>query len=344
MANEPDNANKYFKMSLEIPFWDGSEDKLERFIQDCQLLKDLELFANDKQLIYSVLTKSKQTQLYESMSDDQTKELDKFSEFLRLNFGRNNYAKWQAIENLKQRDGEKAPAFFVRCRNTFYHARNAKAPDDIPVTEQEEIKHRFMKGLKNANVRNQVRMNSANIEFDKLGENAKQIEDAINADTSNTTQVTVSDIAKAVNAITINDRMRGKSRSYDRKYERRNRSYSRNRDRSYGRQYGRRYSRGRRSGVRYERNQTPYRNRRVEFRISRSGSRRRDESDYRESRTCYNCNKKGHISKDCRKEKPNVQCFKCGYHGHTQANCQASNKTIASYRRRDGRQGSKHND
>ena len=41
MANEPDNANKYFKMSLEIPFWDGSEDKLERFIQASKVESEL---------------------------------------------------------------------------------------------------------------------------------------------------------------------------------------------------------------------------------------------------------------------------------------------------------------
>ena len=66
-------------MPLKIPFWDEIQNKLEKFIKDRQLLKDLNSFANDKRLIHSALatnpSRTKLNKKDESMSNDKADEL-----------------------------------------------------------------------------------------------------------------------------------------------------------------------------------------------------------------------------------------------------------------------------
>ena len=317
-----------------VPVWSNSinpEDRIslvEAYIRDLNRAKDLHLFQNDEILIFTSLVNSNKTKLYDELPIECTKSVEEFVKYLQSAYGRTNLEKRQSLNNLKQGTEESVFAFISRVVNLYYGAKDM-APKSLEEVQNDDVAkndiiYYFINGLRNDEVKLQLKMRLLSIPFLDLPKVAKSIYDAI----EHNTKAPVNLIPKpAINTLkpyealeskldtlekqfaevlAINDdgsfnrgrprnnfyRRRSRSNDYrgrsrSNSYRGRNSSFNRGRSNSYGRKNYNNYNRGR------SRSESQ---KRVKFDVNKGQKGQSRRKDYFE---CWECGKRGHYARNC---------------------------------------------
>ena len=198
-VNMGDNQNK---LKIDIPILrPGNYEKLKVYINDIKTYKELMKWS-DTEIIFASLSKSEQTHLRMSMSDEEQNDLTKYIEFILKNFGISENRIWSELRAIKQKSEESPLAFWHRLCNLYYHARGTSTPASIDKSQQMEIRNLFLNGLKNTELKRLVLVKS--IDFENLAQEVNNINMSLNE---------INDTQETFKVMNINNRGRSPHRS-----------------------------------------------------------------------------------------------------------------------------------
>ena len=174
-VNMAENQNR---LKIDIPILrQGNYEKLKVYINDIKTYKELMKWS-DTEIIFASLSKSEQTHLRMSMSNEEQNDLSKYIEFILKNFGISENRIWSELRAIQQKSEESPLAFWHRLCNLYYHARGTSTPASIDKSQQMEIRNLFLNGLKNAELKRLVLVK--NIEFENLAQEVNNINMSLN--------------------------------------------------------------------------------------------------------------------------------------------------------------------
>jgi len=179
------NVNN-LKVSLKIPIWENSPsiDKtssLNDFIDKLRYFRSMNILS-DAQTIYSSLEASSRIDILRELDRETLKDIDKFVKYLRMAHGGSSLKQRSNLESLIQSPIESALSFFKRVIREYYLSKGLEPRDPKDITEkdrQEDIVYHFSRGLRNNTTGTQIRMNRLTTNFEKLGEIANHIDQAL---------------------------------------------------------------------------------------------------------------------------------------------------------------------
>lgn len=102
-----------------IPEWSAGED-IEKYIMKLKISKEMELFDDDKSLIFYSLSKSNRQDLILTLTEDEKTKLDDFMKFLQKTFGPTIGEKRSMFENIRQNEEESVAEYFKRVELSYY--------------------------------------------------------------------------------------------------------------------------------------------------------------------------------------------------------------------------------
>ena len=149
-----------------IPEWVASED-IEKYIIKLALAKEMQLFDDDKNLIFCSLTRSNKQELILTLTQDQKSKLDNFIAFLRTSFGPSVGEKRYTFENILQNEEENISEFFKRVELSYFRSKNISIPSTMLPHQRADIEWAFLKGLRNRETYRLLKLSPAAIEYEK---------------------------------------------------------------------------------------------------------------------------------------------------------------------------------
>lgn len=175
------SENIKFSLS-DAPTWNfdkGDPESLEIFLKDLQVTKDLKIIEDDKCLIWASLKNSEKTEIYSSLTEEETKNVDKFIAFLRANYGPSLTRQLLDVKNLQQKSDESAPAFKARLERIYFRARSKMVPATIDDATATELRLVYVNGLKNEEIKKYLRLNELSIKYSELAEYSRKYEESL---------------------------------------------------------------------------------------------------------------------------------------------------------------------
>ena len=161
----------------------SSYDNLENYIAALGRAKDLNLFENEKILIYASIVASGKEEWFSALTQDQY-TVDEFAKFLRTNFGLSGTDLRRQVRNSRQEIGESPGIFLGRIERNYFRTKKQFVPGkvDIEDWEKEDIRDIFINGLRDNEIKKKMRFLEKMITYDELAAYATQFSQA-NQDT-----------------------------------------------------------------------------------------------------------------------------------------------------------------
>ena len=291
-----------------IPTWHKGvteEDKyakLERYINDLQILRDSQLEISDKALILLSLNKSGRTDLLQNISLDLIDDINTFIDFIQNAFGRSDMDLRAKLEEICREESESMYSYLNRVVRLYFRCHQ-RAPMTISelsqsvdsAHERAEIIYFFLKGMRNKKVTEQIKLRlGGGLTFIELPGLAKKLHEVygdqqatVNNITEELQNLTITDDYNNVNYADEEDQQRGNEQFYDGDEE---------------------YS----DSVTEENDQGHYE-------YESEG----DRDFYSKNDYCYNCGERGHWARSCpdRERSYGGRCYECGAFGHKAYQC-----------------------
>ena len=222
MADQSDKA-KQIKMdgTASIPIWHktGSDDldNLRNYVRDMRRAKELKILANDSMLINASLVKSGRTKLYAEIPKEAESSVTEFVKYLQTAYGMSKIERIKELHKIKQEQNENPHSYLSRVINSYYEAKGTgkKTIEDIKKheTEPDEIIAIYLKGLRNPQVRIQVKSRLDELELDKIAKVTKNIETAMKDSDDRQTVNQIDEVNDKLNVLAINGKFKMKRRS-----------------------------------------------------------------------------------------------------------------------------------
>ena len=190
-----------FRSEYLLPIWDeANPNGLDKFLGQMKSIKTLNIFDNDKSLIFATLMKGKKIEIFQALSEAQQDDLDAFATYMRGTYGLSECARRLQFESITQQPGENEAAFLTRVKDSYYRSRGLETPADAAMTDlaKSDIAHRFRVGITNVEVRRLLLLNSTTITYGNLGTTATLYSQSLRElqDTTKTTVNTVHSISE----------------------------------------------------------------------------------------------------------------------------------------------------
>ena len=157
-----------------IPTWDGRTDSesIKRVTLSLEKAKSL-LAGNmtDEALVFAFLSNNNKMEIYQGLSLDAAKSVEKFNEYLLKNFGSTGLRKVADLQSIKQNKDENEAVFFNRVLRAVHDTLSKAVPDkaeNVDAAEKLLIKHYFIEGLKSNRVKEHIRTEYSTGKFEEL--------------------------------------------------------------------------------------------------------------------------------------------------------------------------------
>ena len=134
-----EDENKLSKADL-VPLWQkGSTEAekyrlLERYVDDMKYVKSMNIFSNERTLIYASLNKSNRTALMDVIPTEALSTVTLYLEYIEKAFGRPLLEVKKQLSELKKLDNESPHAFLTRIVKLYYKSlgyKEAKTLNEI---------------------------------------------------------------------------------------------------------------------------------------------------------------------------------------------------------------------
>ena len=158
-----------------IPEWIFGED-IEKYIMKLNLAKEMDLFKDDKTLIFYSLTRSNRQDIITTLTEDQKAKLGDFTEFLREVFGPTIGEKRSIFENIRQNEEESVAEYFKRVELSYFRSKDIPIPSQMEEYQKEDIRHAFLKGLRSRETHRLLKLNPGTIDYTSLATTAANLE------------------------------------------------------------------------------------------------------------------------------------------------------------------------
>ena len=301
--------------TASIPIWHktGSDDldNLRNYVRDLKRAKELQIMAKDSMLINASLVKSGRTKLYAELPKEAESSIAKFIAYLQTAYGLTKIDRIKELQKIRQDHNENPHTFLSRVINTYYEAKGVakKTTSEIKqdLSEPDEIIAIYLKGLRNPQVRIQVKARLDDLDLDNIAKVTKNIESAWK-DSEEKLGVNKIDeaceICEDMRVLSINNKSRFKRRS----------------------------------------DNPSWRNKSNVYQAPKNWSVVKGKSKGKFK--CYKCQKYGHLASECRSKKTfsandnrkpvsgqklsGPRCYKCGRLGHYARNCRSTGNKFKS--------------
>ena len=311
LTSNESTSNIKMDGTASIPIWHktGSDDldNLRNYVRDLKRAKELQIMAKDSMLINASLVKSGRTKLYAELPKEAESSITKFIAYLQTAYGLTKIDRIKELQKIRQEHNENPHTFLSRVINTYYEAKGItkKTTSEIKEdpSEPDEIIAIYLKGLRNPQVRIQVKARLDDLDLDNIAKVTKNIESAWK-DSEEKLGVNKIDeaceVCEDMRVLSINNKSRFRRRS----------------------------------------DNPNWRNKTNVYQAPKNWSVVKGKSNGKFK--CYKCHKYGHLASACRskktlstndKRKPvpgpkpnNPKCFKCGRMGHYARNCRSTGK------------------
>ena len=158
-----------------IPEWSAGED-IEKYIMKLKISKEMELFDDDKSLIFYSLSKSNRQDLILTLTEDEKTKLDDFMKFLQKTFGPTIGEKRSMFENIRQNEEESVAEYFKRVELSYYRSKDIPIPSQMEEYQKEDVRHAFLKGLRSREAHRLLKLNPGTIDYTSLATTAADLE------------------------------------------------------------------------------------------------------------------------------------------------------------------------
>mgnify|MGYP000472820736 CR=1 FL=1 len=128
LRDTKDKMSTSFKGTLDPPIWRENTAlppsvEIDNFRRNLENFKALDVYKNDRELIYQALNKSNKLNVYAELADSENSDLSKFKTFLRDTYGGNDLQMRQELSEIKQTANESYLSFFRRVLSVYYRSR-----------------------------------------------------------------------------------------------------------------------------------------------------------------------------------------------------------------------------
>ena len=158
-----------------IPEWTFGQD-IEKYIVKLKLAKAMELFGDDKTLIFYSLSKSNRQDLILTLTEDEKTKLDEFIQFLQRTFGPTIGEKRSMFENIRQNEEESVAEYFKRVELSYFRSKDIPIPSQMEEYQKEDVRHAFLKGLRSREAHRLLKLNPGTIDYTSLATTAADLE------------------------------------------------------------------------------------------------------------------------------------------------------------------------
>ena len=172
-----------------IPIWhkgvseEDNHAKLDRYINDLEILRDCQLQISDRALILLSLNKSGRTDLLQNISLDIINEIGSFIDFIKNAYGRSDMDLRSKLEDVRRETSESMYSYLNRVVRLYFkcHQRPPMTINELSLSaesshERSEIIYYFLRGLGNKKVVEQIKLNlGTNLTFVELPDLSKRL-------------------------------------------------------------------------------------------------------------------------------------------------------------------------
>ena len=195
-----------FKVKGIIPIWAKTTSRLDEiyevssFCRQLHRCKDIGVTDNDEKLIYSALTQSRRSNIYDELDDESSKDLDKFTAYILEAYGPTNLEKRNSLSRVTQKNGESGHSLLRRIIMIYFQNLGInKSPSLENIMKDShktsDIVYYYVNALADSNVRKILNSKLAEIELINLAKVTQQIQSAY----------TASSVVNSVNNIELNE-------------------------------------------------------------------------------------------------------------------------------------------
>ena len=179
------------KTTLDPPVWERGRNKSDRisvmeYIRSLKNFFNLGIMTNEKQLIFSSLSKSNLLSIYEELSSTEKDSLGEFCKYLQKTYGGSANQIRQELFDTKQAARETYNSFFRRIIGMYQRSRNEdESPDIANITDKAQISditYHFLNGLRSPRVKMLLQTNANSIKFADLGSQAQDYAEIVEDD------------------------------------------------------------------------------------------------------------------------------------------------------------------
>ena len=168
MIDPPEWGHAYL-----VPEW---QKDVNEYILQLELAKEMMVFQTDQTLIYHSLVKSNKTDVLVNLTKIERGSLEEFVKYLRTNYGPTTAQLRRQFEEIEQKDNESMHQYFKRVELAYFRSKNLAIPATIPDYQQEDIKWKFLSGMKNRETFRLMKLNPTHINYNDLASTAAELD------------------------------------------------------------------------------------------------------------------------------------------------------------------------